>query len=1602
MRTSSILFFVLFPWLLNAQETPSLYAHRDPFLAAYFPGDQIHFSAGTYSEGNFTYFWDMGDQNQRTGDVVEYSYPQPGEYRVSVFAQNDQGQQTDTLYQTIFVNPTEGDFNVSVWVVSPEQDELLVKAGDQIQFEAGANREDFTFFWQFGQTDLVNRNRSFTLTIPEGLENTWVDVLLTGVSGEGIAPTYYYVFSLYIYGDNHPPDGAILVPPDIEDGLFRMGLGETASFQAQGSDPDNDLPLSYFWEIGQPDGQALNFETATIDFQPTQTGQHYCCVTVYDAKEAQDPFVPCFDILVKDGNQPPQGFFHPTSGTYDPGYEICFSADGEDPDRDLITYHWDFGDGRTATGEEVKLSYEQPGVYIVTLTATDSDGEADPTPFSRYVFINDPAVYEFNQAPWASIVTPEDGSTHPVQTDVSFQGFGYDPEEEELEFFWDFGDGSLGTGESITKRYDQICFSYGEFCSFDVQLFARDSAGSVSFYGDFIRVVPYQGEQPPDGRIVEPVLDDGNDGEMDFEEPLFQLRAGQNLVLKGGVEGVNDLTGYTAQWHYYTDTGSQQFSGFEPDPIAFEDFEQPGFYDLFLTVTAPSGLSDPVPAVLPLWVRAGNTAPKYVSILEPGWDFSIPQGDGIDLAAYADDEDRDPITFLWTISEVSGTVPEFTLTGERIHHVAFEQTGLYRIRLTATDSEGASTQTLESRYLVVLPNQDEEEEYNYPPEVRPIRPADTIVVAPFNSRITFQGQGYDAEDDPIAQIYWDFGNGQTGAMANPGSTLYANPGYYQAKAFAQGTDGRWSEYPFLWELYIYGDNIPPTGKIVDPPMVDHPDDFIKRLVPVLTGSSLVFQGQGNDTDGNYPLTGEWFLEYDGCPGCRTNFTPPGNAVSPEFQFPEQGFYSVNFQVTDSAGEEDPFGDYRQVLALDPEDKPETYIIEPQQDITLAVGESWYFFGYGEHPLGLPLTYEWDFGPNAVVPQEAFQNDVYPVVFTQASPEGQPYVVTLKSKFEFVQNGQTIVIEDDTPATVRITVKQFQDSDFEPNNSLAAAAALDQQGGYNNLSLNGAEGDTCDYFVFAVTEPEKDLSLDLGSTVEDVPLLLSLYRFDETQSDWQVIETEILNLGSGSFKLESLLTGNYAIEVCLTGENKEATPGFSYSFGVATLEPSLFLPLFVEDGNLSSTFGIINTTAETADIVVVGVDDQGRTLITKTLELPPFGRCYKSGLTFFGSSNQMEYARDIRWIKVQSTQRLVGYTNAETRDKTQMMSVSAIRSLAPGIVVPHVAERTETWYTRAVMINVDEANHPIDFDSPDVSQEISAGLGSNRQVDFRFRDRFPSLPQWGQFKSRTQKASISGVEMFGRVDGINQLVGLELINPRSKNPNYTRVNGDIYFSHIAQNPDWFTGMTLINLDAETANYNVVGYNAAGNEVVRLNGETLGPGSKKQGLPAAFLGNDQGVVWMKIETDANMAGFELFGDNGGKILAGFKADRSLTDTLYFPHIQAVAEASFTGINILNVSSEAVDLRITGYNDSGTVLAEVTVPVEAFGKFVSVAERVFGPGLPEGLTYVRVVAHQRQAPFAPIRVLNGFELFGTLARENDAVVFGQLMGGLPGLRK
>ena len=100
----------------------------------------------------------------------------------------------------------------------------------------------------------------------------------------------------------------------------------------------------------------------------------------------------------------------------DVGQEIAFDASASfDPENDIVSYHWDFGDGDTDTGINSTHIYSQRGAYSVTLTVTDETGKQGIEETSALINLwmkDDSWIYTFDDV---YINLDQDGQTISLQ-----------------------------------------------------------------------------------------------------------------------------------------------------------------------------------------------------------------------------------------------------------------------------------------------------------------------------------------------------------------------------------------------------------------------------------------------------------------------------------------------------------------------------------------------------------------------------------------------------------------------------------------------------------------------------------------------------------------------------------------------------------------------------------------------------------------------------------------------------------------------------------------------------------------------------------------------------------------------------------------------------------------------------------------------------------------------------------------------------------------------------------------------------------------------------------------------------------------------------------
>jgi PKD repeat protein len=119
------------------------------------------------------------------------------------------------------------------------------------------------------------------------------------------------------------------------------------------------------------------------------------------------------------------------------------------PDGEIVSYLWMFGDGGSDTGPVVDHVFQQDGVYDVTLTVFDSEGRTASTSM-RVQALNPLPTAEFTYSPRS---TMEENMVVSASEWITFDGADSTDDGEVVAYRWNFGDGTESDGQVVEHRW---------------------------------------------------------------------------------------------------------------------------------------------------------------------------------------------------------------------------------------------------------------------------------------------------------------------------------------------------------------------------------------------------------------------------------------------------------------------------------------------------------------------------------------------------------------------------------------------------------------------------------------------------------------------------------------------------------------------------------------------------------------------------------------------------------------------------------------------------------------------------------------------------------------------------------------------------------------------------------------------------------------------------------------------------------------------------------------------------------------------------------------------------------------------------------------------
>ncbi len=321
------------------------------------------------------------------------------------------------------------------------------------------------YTWTFGDGDRATGEKVSHRYMEKGTKDGRYTVFLTVAymdirSGE----QFEAEFSTEVVIANEAVSASFLVSK--ESGELPLNV----SFDASASkDPDGEI-VAYEWDF-DGDGR-IDAEGEIVEYTYEKEGEFEVTLTVTDNNGEVDIASMIIEAGSVGGLNAIIRMPLPQGNNYIVGQEYDFSGDDSEIREGAISrYTWDFGDGDSKSGRNVSHVYEESGIYTLTLTVQDAQGNKDIDELEiRVIDEGSPPMAKIDTIP--SLNSDKVTGTSPLTLEFDATK-STDPDNDIVEYEWDFdGDGRVDeTGSKVEFTYDEV----GEF---EAKLTVTDSFGN--------------------------------------------------------------------------------------------------------------------------------------------------------------------------------------------------------------------------------------------------------------------------------------------------------------------------------------------------------------------------------------------------------------------------------------------------------------------------------------------------------------------------------------------------------------------------------------------------------------------------------------------------------------------------------------------------------------------------------------------------------------------------------------------------------------------------------------------------------------------------------------------------------------------------------------------------------------------------------------------------------------------------------------------------------------------------------------------------------------------------------------------------------------------
>jgi hypothetical protein len=354
-------------------------SEEDPLKA------EVSFKPENHHVGEFSItFWARDHLDAESNTSVEFSIKNRNDGPVikEVHIEDEIEPEIVKYNQVNLISKEDEKLNFSLIVDDPD---LITPEGETLQFTGNVTYEHLHLDSSTGNISFLPENEDvgniyirITVTDYAGLED-YVDIRIR-VYNKADDPVI-----LGVQVDNtfiETVEGQIEISNKygaIQDGYFNF----TISVQDEDLAIDKEEVMR-FWKNTLDDNFILDPWTGYVEFRPSQAdvGEYVVVISVMDKTESQDSVE--LIIHVSDANDPPPTPTLSVVPKVNNPLEINAMVTAYpilDPDGDVIVCIWDFGDNTEViediddeTKWKVEHIYNEPGLYIISLTLDDTNG----------------------------------------------------------------------------------------------------------------------------------------------------------------------------------------------------------------------------------------------------------------------------------------------------------------------------------------------------------------------------------------------------------------------------------------------------------------------------------------------------------------------------------------------------------------------------------------------------------------------------------------------------------------------------------------------------------------------------------------------------------------------------------------------------------------------------------------------------------------------------------------------------------------------------------------------------------------------------------------------------------------------------------------------------------------------------------------------------------------------------------------------------------------------------------------------------------------------------------------------------------------------------